>query len=167
MKKIQQIIVPIDFQRHTDDIAEFAINIAKSLDAKPTFVHVVEHFAKAVGYGDAYPTSFIEIDAELYGYAQKKMAALLEQNKNACPGCTGAVLRGDAADSIVDYIKEQQADMVIIGTHGSQGIEKILLGSVAERVLKRASCPILIFNPYKGDRGYQIEGPINANVLPV
>jgi nucleotide-binding universal stress UspA family protein len=167
MQNIKRIIVPVDFQRHTDDIAEFAINIAKSLDAKPTFVHVVEHFAEAAGYADSYPTSFIEIDNQLYGYAQKKMAALLEQNKNACPGCAGAVLRGDAAGSIVAYIKEQKADLVIIGTHGSQGIEKILLGSVAERVLKRASCPILIFNPYKGDRGYQIDTPFNEAVQPL
>jgi nucleotide-binding universal stress UspA family protein len=167
MQNIRQIIVPVDFQRHTDDIAEFAITIAKSLDAKPTFVHVVEHFAEAAGYADVYPTSFIEIDDALYGYAQKKMAAMLEQYKTACPGCAGVVLRGDAAGSIVAYVKEQQADLVIIGTHGSQGIEKILLGSVAERVLKRASCPILIFNPYKGDRGYQIDAPILETVQPL
>lgn len=167
MGNIKQIIVPVDFQRHTDDIAAFAISIAKSLDAKLTFVHVVEHFAEAAGYADTYPTSFMEIDEELYGYAKKKMAAMLEQNKSACPGCTGAVLRGEAADSIVAYCKAQEADLVIIGTHGAQGIEKILLGSVAERVLKRAPCPILIFNPYKGDRGYQIDAPINEAVQPL
>jgi len=153
MPNIRRIIVPIDFQKHTDDIAEFAINIAKKLDAKPTFVNVVEYFAKVASYSDVYPVSFIEVDAELFGHAQKKMAELLEQNKVSCPGCTGVVLRGDAADSIVAYGKEQQADLIIMGTHGAQGIEKILLGSVAERVLKSASCPILIFNPYKGDRG--------------
>ena len=96
MPNIRRIIVPIDFQKHTDDIAAFAINIAKNLDAKPTFVHVVEHFAEAAGYADVYPASFIEIDQALYGYAQKKMGELLAQNKSACPGCAGAVLRGDA-----------------------------------------------------------------------
>ena len=167
MQNIKRIIVPVDFQRHTDDIVEFAINIAKSLDAKPTFVHVVVQLAEAAGYADTYPTSFIEIEEQLYGYAQNKMTALLEQNKTACPGCTGAVLRGETAESLVAYIKEQNADLVIIGTHGAKGIEKILLGSVAERVLKRACCPILIFNPYKGDRGYQIDTPINEAVQPL
>lgn len=167
MQNIKRIIVPVDFQRHTDDITEFAINIAKSLDAKPTFVHVVEHFIEAAGYADPYPSSFIEIENELYGYAQKTMTALLEQNKDACPGCAGVVLRGDAAESIVAYCKAQEADLVIIGTHGAQGIEKILLGSVAERVLKRSPCPILIFNPYKGDRGYQIDASINEAVQPL
>ena len=48
------------------------------------------------------------------------------------------------------------ADLIVLGTHGSRGIEKILLGSVAERVLKRAACPVLVVNPYRGEQGYRI-----------
>ena len=154
MLNIRRIIVPIDFQRHTEDITEFAINMAKKMDAIQTFVHVVEYFAKVASYSDLYPVSFIEVDTELFDHAQKKMTALLEQYKASCPGCAGVVLRGGAAETIVAFGKEQQADLIIMGTHGAHGIEKILLGSVAERVLKNASCPILIFNPYKGDRGF-------------
>ena len=51
-------------------------------------------------------------------------------------------------DSIVAYAKEKEADLIIIGTHGRKGIEKIMLGSVAERVIKHAPCPTLIYNPH-------------------
>jgi len=167
MINIQQVAIPVDFHQHTDDLAAFAISIAGKLGAKPTFIHVVEHIATVASYTDLYPASYLEIDEEIHGYAKKMMAALLEKNKTACPNCAGLVLRGDVADGIVEYADKQAVDLIIMGTHGAKGIEKILLGSVAERVLKRASCPILLFNPYKGERGYQISSPINASVQPV
>jgi nucleotide-binding universal stress UspA family protein len=155
MLNIRRIIVPIDFRSHTHDIVDYAIGIAKNLDAKPTFLYVVENFAKIAGYSEACPTCLIDAYEEIHGHAQKQMSALLEHNKSACPGCTGVVLRGgeEAADDIVAYVKEQKADLIIIGSHGAKGMMDILLGSVAERVLKSAPCPILVFNPYKGERG--------------
>jgi len=47
------------------------------------------------------------------------------------------------------YTEEENAGMIIIGTHGAQGLKKILLGNVAERVVHRAPCPVLLFNPYR------------------
>jgi nucleotide-binding universal stress UspA family protein len=109
----------------------------------------------------------LQADEELFGRAQKKMTEFITKIKESCQFCDGMVLRGNAADSIVEYARDQKIDMIIMGTHGAQGIEKILLGSVAERVLKRAACPVLIFNPYKGDSGYLLNAPINATVQPV
>lgn len=167
MTNIQQIAIPVDFHQHTDELAAFATSIAGKLGARPTFIHVVEQIATVASYSEFYPATYLEIDEEIHGYAKKMMAALLEKNKSVCPDCQGLVLRGDVADGIVEYAGKQAADLIIMGTHGAKGIEKILLGSVAERVLKRASCPILLFNPYKGERGYKISSPISASVQPV
>lgn len=167
MQNIQQIIVPVDFHQHTDELVDFALNIAAKLEAKLTFLHVVEHVAAIAGYADVYPASFSAIDEEIFGYAQKKMTVLVGKSKAVCPGCDGVVLRGDVADHIVDYVREKESGLIVMGTHGAKGIEKIMLGSVAERVLKRASCPILVFNPYKGERGYQINTPVNETLQPI
>ena len=167
MSDIQQIIVPVDFHQHTDDLADFAVGVANKLGAKTTFLHVVEQFAQVVAYSDVDSTSFLQADEELFGRAQKKMTEFITKIKASCQFCDGVVLRGIAADSIVEYVRDQKIDMIIMGTHGAQGIEKILLGSVAERVLKRAACPVLIFNPYKGDSGYSLNAPINAAVQPL
>jgi nucleotide-binding universal stress UspA family protein len=167
MSEIQQIIVPVDFHKHTNDLAKFAVDVANKLGAKTTFIHVVEQFAQIVAYSDVDSSSFLQADEELFGRAQNKMTEFIKKTKESCPLCDGVVLRGNAADSIVAYAGDQKVDMIIMGTHGAQGIEKILLGSVAERVLKRSSCPILIFNPYKGDSGYALNAPINATVQPV
>jgi nucleotide-binding universal stress UspA family protein len=169
MLNIRRIIVPVDFGRHTEDIAAYAIDLAKSMDAKPTFLYVVEDFAKMAGYSEACPTCLTDAFEEIRGNAQKKMTALLEQYKAPCPGCSGVVLKGEgeAADDIIEYARDEKADLIVIGTHGTKGIEHLLLGSVAERVVKGASCPILIFNPYKGDRGYTLSEPINEVVEPL
>jgi nucleotide-binding universal stress UspA family protein len=59
------------------------------------------------------------------------------------------VVTGDPVDRITEIAKEKNSDLIIISTHGAKGLEKILLGSVAERVLKRAHCPVLVMNPFK------------------
>lgn len=154
MQNIQKIIVPVDFYQHTEGLVAFAIGITNKLEGEITFLHVTESVAGGgADYFDAYPASFSAVNDELFAQAQIKMAALVDRSKDACPGCSGAVLKGDVVESIIDYAKDKNCDMIIIGTHGYKGIQKILMGSVADRVLKRAPCPILIFNPYKGERG--------------
>jgi len=56
---------------------------------------------------------------------------------------------GDVVDNLLEYTRKEGIDMIIMGTHGTRGIEKILLGSVAERVIKKATCPSLVYIPKK------------------
>lgn len=166
MQDIQQIIVPVDFHQHTDDLADFAVGIAGKLGAKVTFVHVIEevvHYA----YSEYNPITFSEIEKELRGLADKKMTALLDKMKASCPDCSGEVLAGNVADTIVDYTADKENALIVMATHGAQGIEKVFLGSVAERVIKRAHCPTLVFNPYRGERGYKIDAPVLEKILPM
>ena len=108
---------------------------------------------QAVVYVDHIPDYLTKVSQEIYDQAEKKMAALLERLKPKYPDCEGVLLRGDAAENIVKLAAEREADLIIIGSHGAKGIEKVLLGSVAERVLQQAGCPTLVFNPYRADRG--------------
>jgi len=151
MKEIREVVVPVDFQQYTSDLAEFAINIATKLGGKVTFVHVIELVSY---YQDLAIISAIDIDAELKAKAEEKMEALVGKSATSAPDCSGTVIMGDIADTIVEYAQTNDADMIIMGTHGARGIEKILLGSIAERVLQRAHCPILAYNPYKGERRF-------------
>ena len=167
MQNIEQIVVPVDFHQHTQDLAAFAVNIASKLGAKITFLHLSRHFAEVAQYAADFHSTMITVDEELYTYARNKMDALLASVKRDYPDCDGVVLRGEAADGIVDFVKDRSNCLIVMGTHGAKGIEKILLGSVADQVLKRAACPILMFNPYRGERGYQITTPISEATQPV
>jgi nucleotide-binding universal stress UspA family protein len=147
MENVQKIIVSVDFHQHTQKVVDFATSVANHLGAKLTFVHVLDN---VLPYYDYSPESFKLFDDKLLAHVENKMEVLVEKNRITIPECEGVVLRGDVTDSIVAYAKEAEVDLIIMGTHGARGIEKVLLGSVAERVLKSASCPVLMFNPYKG-----------------
>jgi len=147
MEKAQELLVSVDFQQHTQKLVDFAIDVAKRLNAHLTVIHVLEFI---IPYDDYSPESYKKFDDKLLAHVENKMEVLIEQCKTSIPECKGVVLRGDVIESIVTSAKDSKADLIIMGTHGAKGIEKILLGSVAERVLKRAPCPVLMFNPFKG-----------------
>ena len=146
MKETQTIVVPVDFSEITDQLVEYAVYMAGKLSAVIRFVHVV-HFQ----VGDSMlGFSYVQDGEErLQTLAKEKMSDILSTNRERCAGCTGEVIIGDPVDTIVDYAREKDADLLIISTHGAKGLEKILLGSVAERVLKKADCPVLFMNPHK------------------
>ncbi len=145
MREISQILVPIDFDKHTNKLVEFAIYMAEKLSANVIFLHISETFGAYAGL--AHPSLDLAAE-ELQAYSEQKMVNLVEDNKEKCAGCCGKVVKGDIVDEIISFAKKEKGDLIIIGTHGSKGIEKIILGSVAERVIKNAPCPTLTFNPY-------------------
>jgi nucleotide-binding universal stress UspA family protein len=146
MKDLREIIVPVDFQQHTEELADFAISLADRLGAAVTFVHIVEN---AVFYADFVPTYFARQEEQTYDHATRKMRTLVETCNKKLTHCTGEVLRGDVVDTILQCTEDKEIDLIVMATHGARGIEKILLGSVAERVIKRSKCPVLVFKSQK------------------
>lgn len=146
MKEIRKIIVPVDFLQHTNQVAEYALYVAQKLGAAIFFTHVVE---EAHVYGDFADPSLESYASRVEEHAEARMKRLVDTFKNNLSGCDGKVYRGDITDSIVQCAKEQDGDLIIMGTHGRKGLEKMWLGSVAERVVKKAPCPTLTFNPSK------------------
>lgn len=147
MYEISKIVVPVDLEQHTQKLADFAMYIARKLNVHLSFLHVVEFY----GTGDMMlgSPSLETINQERVAKAKEVMANLVKDNKSKYDNISGIVYKGDVVDTIVTFAQEEQAGLVIVGTHGAKGLEKILLGSVAERVLKRAHCPTLTMNPYK------------------
>ncbi len=146
MKEIKSIVVPVDFSEITGRLVEYAVHMAGKFSAVIHFVHVVHFYAGNTMIGFSYVQ---ECEEKLVSNTKERMSNLLAENKNMCPGCTGEVIIGDPVDQITEFARAKKADLLIISTHGAKGLEKILLGSVAERVLKRAHCPVLFMNPYK------------------
>lgn len=147
MEEITKIVVPLDLERHTQKLVDFAIYIANKLNAHISFIHVTEFYTS----GDMMlgSPSLEGINKERVDKAKETMTHLMDDNRAKYDKISGYVYEGEIVDTVVQFAKEQQAGLLIIGTHGAKGLEKILLGSVAERVLKRVHCPTLTMNPYK------------------
>ncbi|MBW1848549.1 MAG: universal stress protein [Deltaproteobacteria bacterium] len=80
--------------------------------------------------------------------AQKRLHEFVDQHFSKFPDTQTAVVAGDAAEQIIIYIKELHIDLIIMGTHGRKGMEKIFFGSVADRVVKASPVPVMVVNPY-------------------
>jgi len=147
MKAITKIVVPVDLGRHTKKLVEFSVYVAEKFSASIRFIHVVE----VIVTGDMMvgSPSFEPIYEEQEKKAKIAVNNIIENNREVVQDMDGVVVRGDIVEEIVKYADDEDTGLVIIGTHGARGLERILLGSVAERVLKNVHCPTLTMNPYK------------------
>jgi len=140
MAKTEKYLVPIDFSRGADKALDHALKLTRERHAKLYALHVVPAeliYPPTGGRFDFY--NLMERDA-------RANFAKLTKRKGVKPReCELVLARGtDFADIIVRQAKKLGASMIIMGSHGRTGLRRLLLGSVAERTLRYASCPVLI-----------------------
>lgn len=160
MLTIRNILVPVDFHTHSEALVEVALSMAQKLDAANlTFLHVLPQLPD---YSDYKPDTLKQLESTFLAQAEAKMSVLMESAQKRRAGVDAVVVSGEAAEAILAYARDRQVDLIVIATHGAQGMEKVLLGSVADRVIKGAACPILVFNPFRKERGYEVCSPLSS-----
>ena len=142
---ISKILIAIDGSDASMDAADYAISISKQYNAELYALHVI-HPADADLFGPtgemsaaAYYT--IDINKEAQEYLDK---AKLKANENNIHIITEIIASTDTAEGIVDYAEDKDMDLIVIGTRGKSGFKKILLGSVASKVVTYAHCPVMV-----------------------
>lgn len=155
MKRIDQvktIITPVDFSDNSKLIAESAAFMAGNFKATLVLLFVVQKFEDYSGF--FVPQMNIpDFEQDLLSQAKEKMHSFKKEievfaKEQGVPNVTGTVIVGDVAEVIVGFSAEQEGGLIAMGTHGYKGLEKIMFGSVADKVVKSASCPVLTINPY-------------------
>ena len=143
MIEIRRILCPIDFSDHSRRALDHAVAIARWYGSTVTALHVFP-LAPVMAYPPGAP------GYEPFVLTSVDRSRLLEDMKSfiaaeSAPGVSlDAVIRqGSAATEILDHAGALPADLLVIGTHGRSGFERLLLGSVTERVLRKATCPVL------------------------
>lgn len=139
--EIREIVVPVDFSSHSRLAVEHARELAKTLDARVSLVHVVEQSV----YPDFYlPVQSSGLDlAELRQTAAERLRQLADEALTAERAGAVEVRVGRTVPEIIDFLEVREAELVVIASHGLQGLERVLLGSVTERVVRRAPCSVL------------------------
>ncbi len=150
MLEIKKILYPVDFFESSDNILPYVKLMAEKLGAEIELIHVVRGSADFVGFemGTAWYSSF---EAELLEGGQKAMYRFAEEK---FPGLDikTTIAVGDITEEIIKHAVKSGTDMIIIGTHGRKGLDKIMFGSVAAGVVKGAHCPVLTVNPYRAGK---------------
>ena len=131
------VVVPVDFSEQSD----FAVRSALSIAGDPKRLHIVHVL---VALDTVSPGVLLgDITNESRSAAVKKNMAKLAQEHGAV-GAEEQVLVGDPGLEIADYAKKIKADLIVIPSHGYQGLKRMVLGSVAERVIRHAECSVLV-----------------------
>ena len=148
MNEIKKILVPVDFSENSAKLLQSALFFGDKFGAKLTIVFVMQSFDDYSGFFVPHmPIS--QFEEEMAQSAEKKMKSFIAENIKAGVSHEAKVLNGDIAEEIIKCASDEAVDLIIMGTHGYKGLEKVLFGSVADKIVKTAPCPVLTINPYK------------------
>jgi nucleotide-binding universal stress UspA family protein len=137
----QHILVPMDFSGDADQALNYAMELAGKLGARLTLLHVIQRpVASARAMGLSLATYFQQLEREaietMNDHARRAHQAGLE--------CDVAIEQGEPYQQIIDLATTKQVDLIVMGTQGRSGLERFFIGSVAERVVRLAPCPVLV-----------------------
>ena len=142
MINLKRILWPTDYSETSEAAQTYACALAKQFDAELHIVHVIIEPAYAVSpMGVGYiPASYHE---DMRARSDAELAKLPSGNVGDELSVVRESLGGAPADSITTYAEEHDIGMIVIGTHGYSGLSRMLMGSVAEKVVRTATCPVL------------------------
>ena len=139
----KKIAVPVDFSGFSDKAVEYAMFIAGKFCADITLVHAILLHQEDVDEEEHFQ-AYEKIIREKEAVRNKRLESKCKVGKERGLQVNSALIRGfSAADSILDYLQDNDFDLIIMGTHGRTGLKKLMLGSVAERVVQLSPVPVL------------------------
>ena len=154
MKPFKKILFPVDLSDVSPKIVPWVIMIAEKFEAQICLLFVArtfEHLTTLHNFPGPCSTHAI-VDDFVLGVikgAEAKIEEFAKTDLRECSQCKTKVVSGDPAHEILDYVTSEDIDLVIMGTHGRKGLDRVFFGSVADRVVKMSPVPVLTINPYK------------------
>ncbi len=146
MKTIQKILIPTDFSAFSLAATSFLTSMPMFGDAELFLLHVIDDPVVMAPYPNVdYNAETIFRDSE--ERARKELELCIRENFTAARRVTPVVRRGDAAREIIACASAQHVDLIVIATHGRTGLAHMLLGSVAEKVVRSSHVPVLTIKP--------------------
>jgi len=143
MKGVRRILHPTDFSRASGAAFLKAVALAKESRAQLLLVHVLLPPTPFIGDGYISPKTYEELEASARRGAQRELAKVVAKAQKAKARVKAVLLEGVPYDRIARAARSKRADLIVMGTHGRSGLSKFFLGSVAERVIALAPCPVL------------------------
>ena len=139
---LKKILVATDFSEAADAALSYGRALARAFDARLHVVHVVDDMYLRLG-GDAYAAVLPELQQDVERQARARLDELMVDNDPRPLSADLIIREGAAASEIVKYAKDADIDLIVVGTHGRGAVAHLLMGSVAERVVRTAHCPVL------------------------
>lgn len=148
MSQFKKILFPVDLSDVSAEIIPFVTTMAKTFQSDLHLLFVARIFKY---YDTIYvpPVSIVEFEEKVVEGSKRRLDEFVEEHLKDCCVSAAEVIAGDPAEEIVKYVDTEGIDLVIMGTHGRKGLDRILFGSVASHVVTRSSAPVMTVNPYR------------------
>jgi nucleotide-binding universal stress UspA family protein len=143
MLKIERILCPMDFSEFSAKSYTYAHSLAQHYNAKLYLEHVVQPLSMAYPF-HAFPDTLGQVYANLFQDAEKQMAEVVQNYAWNGIKPELQVQEGFPTDTILNFAQTHSVDLIVMGTHGRRGFDRITMGSVTEKVLRKANCPVLV-----------------------
>lgn len=147
MIALKRILVPTDFGDASEAALGYAKALADAFSSSLHLLHVTEDLISPTWATDAYAASLPGIYEEIERQGRERLEQVLSPDERERYRAELVQLSGSPFVEIIRYAREAQADLIVLGTHGRGAIAHMLLGSVAERVVRKAPCPVLTVRP--------------------
>jgi nucleotide-binding universal stress UspA family protein len=141
IESIEHILIPTDFSVHSQKALTYAKEIAKLYGSKLQLLHVIEETVHPAFYVTG-KTSIFELVPDIKTKSIQAMEKQLDETEGSEIGASIDVVEGRAATEIIKFAETHRSDLIVIATHGLTGIEHMLIGSIAEKVVRQAQCPV-------------------------
>ena len=144
MIALKKVLVASDFSEPSDAALAYGRELARSFGAQLVVLHVVENLLTHVVGGDGYVLTDPDVQAAVEAEGKKRVDGLISDEDRLVLRAQGVIVTSNApAFAIVDYAKSSAINLIVIGTHGRGAMAHLLMGSVAEHVVRIAPCPVL------------------------
>jgi len=140
--EIRKILFPTDFLEGTADAVPYAVDLAKKYNARLYILHVIYEVTKATGLYVPHIT-LDELYSSMEEEAAKEIEKAYREELRGFEAVEHIIKKGIPYEEIINFASDEGIDLIVIGTHGRKGLDKLFFGSTAEKVIKHAPCPVM------------------------
>jgi nucleotide-binding universal stress UspA family protein len=140
--KVEHILFPTDFSEGSFHALPYAVDLARNYNAKLYVLHIIYDIAKATESHIPH-ISADELYKELNEWAIKEIDTCCIEEIRSLPDVEKKVVKGIPYEEIIKFASDNEIDLIVMGTYGRAGFERFVFGSTAEKVVRRAPCPVL------------------------
>jgi universal stress protein A len=140
MREFKTILCPIDFSEESYRALEYAVHFAQRANGTILLAHVLHNPTSELFHPEGYILSFDQARAHAYSMLEDTQSTRL----NGYPKCELFVEIGEPFEQLMAIAVQRKADLIVTSTHGRGGLEHLLIGSVAEKIIRHAPCPVFV-----------------------